>query len=76
MTSVGYGDMYPCTVGGRLITVMCALIGAFILSLLVTVMAIFMVFDDNTKGILIQITDQKLFETRLLEGIWTLCFWD
>lgn len=37
MTTVGYGDMYPVTTFGRIIGVICAFWGTFIISLLIIV---------------------------------------
>ena len=37
MTTVGYGDVYPVTVFGRLVGIFCALWGTFIISLLIIV---------------------------------------
>ena len=37
MTTVGYGDMYPVTLFGRMIGVICAFWGTFIISLLIIV---------------------------------------
>lgn len=37
MTTVGYGDIYPVTLFGRMIGVVCALWGTFIISLLIIV---------------------------------------
>ena len=37
MTTVGYGDMYPVTIFGRIVGVTCALWGTFIISLLIIV---------------------------------------
>ena len=37
MTTVGYGDVYPVTVFGRIVGIFCALWGTFIISLLIIV---------------------------------------
>jgi len=37
MTTVGYGDIYPVTVFGRVVAIICALWGTFIISLLIIV---------------------------------------
>ena len=35
MATVGYGDLYPCTVFGRIVGVLCAMWGAFMFSMIV-----------------------------------------
>jgi hypothetical protein len=40
ITSVGYGNIIPCTSPGRFITLVCAIYGAFLLALTVTVVAL------------------------------------
>lgn len=37
MTTVGYGDIFPCTSYGRIVGIFCALWGTFIISLLIIV---------------------------------------
>lgn len=39
ITTVGYGDVYPETIGGKCVAIITALWGAFIISLLVLVWA-------------------------------------
>ena len=45
MTTVGYGDVFPHTVPGRIVAILAALVGAFLISLLV--LAVSSVFDLN-----------------------------
>jgi|TARA_B110000285_G_C15096660_1_gene602416 hypothetical protein len=47
MTTVGYGDIYPQTVGGQVVGILIALWGAFVISLLIMVTA--SVFDFDAK---------------------------
>jgi hypothetical protein len=56
MTSVGYGDMLPNTVPGRFIAISMAIFGAFILGLVVNVIALTFVLEDNKKKALCSIT--------------------
>lgn len=35
MSTIGYGDLYPCTIFGRIVAVMCAIMGGFIFSMIV-----------------------------------------
>jgi len=39
MTTVGYGDIYPITVGGRIFTIVACIVGVFILSLIIAKLA-------------------------------------
>jgi len=51
-TTVGYGDIYPHTVGGQIVCVITAFWGTFIVSLLVLVVAnIFELSDEEKKAI-------------------------
>lgn len=51
-TTVGYGDIYPHTIGGQITCVITAFWGTFIVSLLVLVVAnIFELSDDEKKAI-------------------------
>lgn len=51
-TTVGYGDIYPHTIGGQFVCVITAFWGTFIVSLLVLVVAnVFELSDDEKKAI-------------------------
>jgi mannitol-specific phosphotransferase system IIBC component len=59
MTTVGYGDVYAVSPFGRFISIINALWGAFVISLLVS--SIGQIFDlsDNQKKAIAQITNTK-----------------
>ena len=59
MTTVGYGDVYAVSPFGRAISIINALWGAFVISMLVA--SIGQVFDlnDNQKKAIVQITNRK-----------------
>ena len=56
MSSVGYGGMFPSTTWGRAIIITCALVGAFILSILVAILFDWIELEDNKKEALITVT--------------------
>jgi len=47
MTTVGYGDIFPQTIGGQVIGIIIALWGAFVISLLIMVTADVFQFNPN-----------------------------
>ena len=47
MTTVGYGDMFPVTFYGRLVGIVCAFWGTFIISLLIIVAAEIFALTNN-----------------------------
>jgi len=49
ITTIGYGDISPCTVIGRSITIVLALWGALLLALLVVTVSNIFNLDDNQK---------------------------
>ena len=49
MTTVGYGDIYPQTVGGQVTGIIIALWGAFVISLLILVTADVFAFNPKEK---------------------------
>ena len=59
MSSVGYGAMYPVTVPGRFLNILCIIVGAFLLSLLVSLIAVGMMLEDNKKEALAEIAEKK-----------------
>jgi len=58
MTTVGYGGMFPSTVPGRACTIVAVLIGAVILSVLISVIDKSLTLEDKQKEAL-RITIQK-----------------
>ena len=59
MSSVGYGDTYPSTAIGRLLILICSLVGAFLLSLTVSLIAVGLLLEDNKKEALTEISEKK-----------------
>ena len=59
MTSVGYGSMYPSTAPGRFLILVCSLVGAFLLSLTVSLIAVGLLLEDNKKEALTEISEKK-----------------
>lgn len=57
MTSVGYGDMLPNTYVGRGIALCMAIFGAFLLGLVVNVIAYLFDLEKNKKKVLCSITN-------------------
>ena len=52
MTTVGYGDVFPCTIFGRIIGIICAFWGTFIISLLIIVASeIFALSDIESRAL-------------------------
>ena len=47
MTTVGYGDMYPQTHGGRIAGVIAFIIGNFIVSLIIVALTNIVEFSDE-----------------------------
>ena len=59
MTTVGYGDVFAVSNFGRFISILNALWGAFIISLLVSSIGIIFELNDNQKRAISQITNSK-----------------
>lgn len=53
MTTVGYGNMYPVTLPGRSIMIVAVLYGAFLLALLIEVIAIGVALEETPKAAII-----------------------
>jgi len=49
LTTIGYGDIYPCTHLGRIVTIILAFWGALLLSLLVVTVSNVFLLDTNQK---------------------------
>ena len=59
MSSVGYGATYPSTVPGRFLMLFCTMVGAFLLSLLVSLIAVGLMLEDNKKEALAEVAEKK-----------------
>lgn len=65
MTSVGYGDMLPNTYVGRSIALSMAIFGAFLLGLVVNVIALLFDLEKNKKRVLCSITARSTAATAI-----------
>ena len=59
MTTVGYGDVYACSPFGRIISIMNALWGAFVISLLMGSIGTIFDLSNNEKRAVAEITNSK-----------------
>lgn len=57
MTTVGYGDFYPRTHLGRTVIIIAAIIGAFLVSLMVVAMSNSSTFDQAEERVIEIIVD-------------------
>lgn len=53
MTTVGYGDFYPKTIFGRVLTIIISIWGIFIVSMMVVVLSNFLALDMSEKRALL-----------------------
>jgi hypothetical protein len=53
MTTVGYGDFYPRTLYGRILTIIISIWGIFIVSMMVVVLSNFLSLDISEKRALL-----------------------
>jgi hypothetical protein len=59
MSTVGYGATYPSTGPGRFLMILATLVGAFLLSLLVSLIAVGLMLEENKKEALSEIAEKK-----------------
>jgi hypothetical protein len=59
MTTVGYGDVYAVSPFGKIISLLNALWGAFIISMLVASIGKIFELADNQKKAIIEITNSR-----------------
>jgi hypothetical protein len=69
MTTVGYGDVYAVSTYGRLISILNALWGAFIISLLVASIGRILELGENQKKAITEITNSKRAASLVRAGI-------
>lgn len=69
MTTVGYGDVYAVSPFGRLISILNALWGAFIISLLVASIGRIFELNENQKKAIADITNFKRAAASVRAGI-------
>jgi hypothetical protein len=60
MTTVGYGDVYPSTMPGRLVCVVAIITGSVLLGLVINVLSFVFILSDNKKDAVTRIiTEEK-----------------
>jgi hypothetical protein len=59
ITTIGYGDIYPTTYAGRMLSVFACISGTFMLSLLVVFMNEMVQFDDVEKQVFNQVLEES-----------------
>lgn len=69
MTTVGYGDVYAVSPYGRMISILNALWGAFIISLLVSSIGRLQELNENQKKAVAEITNSKRAASLVRAGI-------
>jgi len=64
MTTVGYGDIYPSTTPGRIVSLGAIIVGAFLIGLVINIIAVIFELKDRKKECLIRIlTESKAIHT-------------
>jgi hypothetical protein len=69
MTTVGYGDVYAVSPYGRCISILNALWGAFIISLLIASIGKIFELNENQKSAIADITNSKRAAALVRAGI-------
>jgi hypothetical protein len=69
MTTVGYGDVFAVSPYGRMISILNALWGAFIISLLVASIGRIFELNENQKNAIAEITNSKRAAALVRAGI-------
>lgn len=49
MTTVGYGDIFPVTIGGRVFTIICCIIGVFVVSMIIANLTVLVRLNGDQK---------------------------
>lgn len=57
MTTVGYGDMFPCTSCGRIVCIILVIWGIFIVSIMVVVLTNTFQMDQSKSNCLFRVTE-------------------
>ena len=69
MTTVGYGDIYPHTVGGQLTAIFIAIWGTFVISLLIMITSQVFDFTDAEQGAVLTIIKQRAAGKSILNAL-------
>ncbi len=62
MTTVGYGDIYPVTAGGRIFTIIACICGSFMLSLIMAKLTELIALDSDQSAAYEEIMNEKKIE--------------
>ena len=59
MTTVGYGDIFPVTAGGRIFTIMACTIGIFVVSLIISQLTELIALEPDQEAAYDEIMNEK-----------------
>ena len=59
MTTVGYGDIFPVTPGGRIFTIMACVIGTFVVSLIISQLTELIALEPDQEAAYDEIMNEK-----------------
>jgi hypothetical protein len=59
MTTVGYGDIFPVTAGGRIFTIMACIIGTFVVSLIISQLTELIALEPDQEAAYDEIMNEK-----------------
>jgi Ion channel len=59
MTTVGYGDIFPVTTGGRIFTIMACIIGTFVVSLIISQLTALIALEPDQEAAYDEIMNEQ-----------------